>query len=84
MNYDHQTRLEKQLEPSATAYTNDLRLEAQLSQAISLKRIADKLDSVDLDLKLTLLGNQLLDIAYQAGVNFRCGDQDRCLLTDIG
>lgn len=38
-----------------------------LSAAVSLKRIADRLEQFD----LTPLGNQLLDIAYQAGVNFR-------------
>lgn len=32
-----------------------------------LQRIADKLEVFD----LTSLGNQLLDIAYQAGLNFR-------------
>lgn len=43
------------------------------SIAISLRRIADALTSVDLDTRLTLLGNNLLDIAYQAGQNFRGG-----------
>jgi hypothetical protein len=41
--------------------------EVQVSKAISLKRIADRLDALD----ATAFGNQLLDIAYQAGVNFR-------------
>lgn len=39
----------------------------RLSIAISLKRLADSVERLDLD----GFRNQLLDIAYQAGVNFR-------------
>lgn len=40
---------------------------AALSLAASVKRIADRLDALD----MTAVGNQLLDIAWQAGQNFR-------------
>jgi hypothetical protein len=74
-------KLEDQLEPFAGAVAvgaQDQRgfiaeehaeLCATISAAISLKRIADRLDGFD----LTPIGNQLLDIAYQAGLNFAGG-----------
>ena len=41
--------------------------EIEHSKAISLKRIADVLESANMD----AFQNQLLDIAYKAGLNFR-------------
>ena len=67
MNRDHQAHVEAQLEERATMYTNTLTLEVAISQAISLKRIADSLEGLNMD----GFKNQLLDIAYQAGINFR-------------
>lgn len=46
----------------------------QLSLAISAKRQADALERIAAkldDFDVTIFGNRLLDIAYQAGVNFR-------------
>jgi hypothetical protein len=55
------------IEPQAVDLRPDHDGQIRLSTAISLKRIADVLDGANLD----GFKNQLLDIAYQAGLNFR-------------
>jgi hypothetical protein len=58
------------LEPDACEYCDERNPPNQMFQAsiaVSLKRIADRLEGFD----LAPIGNQLLEIAYQAGVNFR-------------
>lgn len=61
-------RLEPQQSTTASAAPEvDLALMSLTSLAVSAKRIADALERFDMD----GFRNQLLDIAYQAGVNFR-------------
>jgi hypothetical protein len=58
------------LEPDACEYCDERNPPNQMFQAsiaISLKRIADKLEAVE----MVGFQNQLLDLAYRAGLNFR-------------
>jgi hypothetical protein len=64
MNLEDFRAIRDKLEPEAGAVMVDA---VAISIAVSLKRIADQVDSFNVD----GFRNQLLEIAYQASLNFR-------------